>query len=139
MLKHCELPADRNDRDMYREHPEHWPLTERALRTPSGKRGKGFDGLTYSVREWLKYDPGIEAPADIRFGLRVLCWWHRDVWNATMKRTPHKTYGEYMTWHLDREKRPKGTGMAPEQEVMLRELYRPQKNAAAQQPIHSAA
>jgi hypothetical protein len=131
MLKHCKLPANRDDHDLYHEHPERWPLTERSLRAPSGKRGKGFDGLTYSVREWLKYGHDIEVPPDIRFGLRVLCWWHRDVWNLTMKRTPQKTYGEYMTWHLAQEKRPNATGMSAEQEAMLRELYKSQEKAAA--------
>jgi len=75
-------------------------LTERSLRQPSGKRGKGFDGLTYGAREWLKYWHNIEGPAEILFGLQVLAWWHREVWNDSLKRTPHKTYGAYMRHFL---------------------------------------
>ncbi|KAB2919963.1 MAG: hypothetical protein F9K29_03650 [Hyphomicrobiaceae bacterium] len=88
------LPVGRNDREMYHEHPERWPLTERSLRQPSGKRGKGFDGLTHDVREWLKYRSGVTGPSEIMFGIRVLAWWHRDVWNSTMKNVPQKTYGD---------------------------------------------
>ena len=75
-------------------------MTERSLRQPSGKRGKGFDGLTYGPREWLKYRSGVTGPSEIMFGIKVLAWWHRDVWNSGMKNVPQKTFGEYMRWFL---------------------------------------
>src|SRR5262245_64276434 len=81
LLEHFELPAKRDDENMYREHPKRWPLTERSLRQPSGIRGKGFDGPTYDAREFLKYRHGAAGPSEILFGLQCLAWWHRDVWN----------------------------------------------------------
>jgi hypothetical protein len=71
LLDDFKLPTERNDRGLYHEHPERWPLTERSLRQPSGIRGKGFDGLTYTMREWLTRGP-IEGPPTILFGLKVL-------------------------------------------------------------------
>jgi hypothetical protein len=126
LLTHFKLPAERNDRDMYCEHPERWPLTERSLRQPSGKRGKGFDGLTFGPREWLKYGACVKGPATILFGLKVLAWWHRDVWNTGMGRADHKTFADYMRWLLaDKEKFD--AHLSEGELVMLRELYQPEE------------
>ena len=37
-------------------------MTERSLRQPSGIRGKGFDGPTHGMREYLKYGSCKEGP-----------------------------------------------------------------------------
>jgi len=97
------LPADRDDRNLYHEHPKHWPMQERSLRQPSGKRGKGFDGLTYTVREWLKYGVDVEGPPEILFGIQVMCWWHRDVWNGS-REPQDRSFADYMRWFLKQEK-----------------------------------
>jgi hypothetical protein len=100
LLERFELPTPRDDRNMYKEHPERWPLTERSLRQASGIRGKGFDGLTHVPREYLKYGHGAKGPEEILFGLQVLSWWHREIWNNRRKHAEHKTFGEHMRWYL---------------------------------------
>lgn len=130
LLEHYKLPADRDDRYMRREHPERWPLTERSLRQPSGKRAKGFDGLTYDMREWLKYGVKFEAPAEIDFGLHVLAWWHRDVWNDSLSRTTHKSYASFMRDFLVTE-RGIAAHLVPDDLAALRKLYRVEDQKAA--------
>ena len=118
LLEHFELPAKRDDRNMYHEHPKHWPMPERSLRQPSGKRGKGFDGLTYTVREWLKYGVRVEGPREILFGIQVMCWWHRDVWNGS-RQPEDKSFADYMRWFLKKE----APHLPAVEDAMLRKLY----------------
>ena len=121
LLEDFKLPTQRDDRDMHHEHPERWPLTERSLRQPSGIRGKGFDGLTYGAREYLKYGHRAEGPPEILFGLQVLAWWHRDVWNEGMTRTDHKTFKSYISSMLANEKLD--AHLAIEGQTVLKKLY----------------
>lgn len=120
LLEDFKLPTQRDDRDMYKEHPERWPLTERSLRQPSGVRGKGFDGLTHGPREFLKYGHGADGPEEILFGLQVLAWWHREVWNNTRKHTD-KTFGEHMRWYLTAGRY--GKSLSEENAAVLKKLY----------------
>jgi hypothetical protein len=125
LLEHFELPAKRDDRDMYKEHPKHWPMTERSLRQPSGVRdGKGFDGLTHGMREYLKYGHRAKGPPEILFGMQILAWWHREVWQVGRKQVDWKTYESYMCWYLRRTK--------PDEYPLLKKLYglSEEKNAA---------
>ena len=95
-------------------------MTERSLRQPSGIRGKGFDGLTHGMREYLKYGHRAKGPPEILLGLQCLSWWHREVWNNGRKRADQKTFGEYMQWYL---RTNDGRELPKDRLIALRKLY----------------